>query len=88
MIAANEKNKKIAGARVRAVLKILATEAGFMLNPQVMQSLESMPKDEAELWRAENMLKALGVKTEESLNRLINYFLNFTGGFNSCRWRY
>jgi len=56
--AANlEKNRKIAGAKVRAVLKILATEAGFMLNPQVIQSLESMPTDEADLWRAENMLK-------------------------------
>ena len=70
----NDKAKKVAGTRVRAVLKMLATEAGFMLNPQVMQSLQSMPSDEAELWRAENMLKALGVKSEERLNKLVNYF--------------
>ena len=27
--------KKIAGTKVRAVLKMLASEAGFMVNPQV-----------------------------------------------------
>jgi hypothetical protein len=70
----SERSKKVAGARVRAVLKVLAIEAGFMLNPQVMQSLEAMPDDEADVWRAENMLKALGVKSEERLNRLVNYF--------------
>ena len=32
---ASEKNRKIAGTKVRAVLKILSTEAGFMINPQV-----------------------------------------------------
>ncbi len=38
---------------------------------KVMQSLDSMPMEEADIWRAENMLKALGVKTEERLNRLV-----------------
>lgn len=66
--------KKIAGTRVRAVLKMLATEAGFMVNPQVQESLALMPPDDAEVSRAETMLKALGVKTEERLNTLVNYF--------------
>lgn len=69
-----EKNKKVAGARVRAVLKMLATEAGFMLNPIVQESIANLPDGEAEVSRAENMLKALGVKTEERLNTLVNYF--------------
>jgi hypothetical protein len=30
--------KKIAGTRVRAVLKMLASEAGFMVNPQVSRA--------------------------------------------------
>lgn len=42
---------------------------------KVMQSLDSMPMEEAEIWRAENMLKALGVKTEERLNRLVTLSL-------------
>lgn len=33
-----------------------------------------MPPDDAEVSRAETMLKALGVKTEERLNTLVNYF--------------
>eukprot|EP01038_Epipyxis_sp_PR26KG_P008014 gene8014-10861_t len=68
------KAKKVQGTKVRAVLKILASEAGFMLNPQVVASVNSLPIDEAEIYRAENMLKALGVKTETQLNTLLNYF--------------
>lgn len=74
MVEAEAELKRIAGTRVRAVLKMLATEAGFMINPQVVQSLESLPEDEAEISRAETMLKALGVKSEERLNTLVNYF--------------
>lgn len=69
-----EKNRKVAGFKVRAVLKVLASEAGFMINPQVQQSLESMPTVDADISRAETMLKALGVKSEEKLNTLVNYF--------------
>lgn len=71
---ASKNARKVAGFRVRAVLKVLATEAGFMINPQVAQSLESMPDDEADLSRAETMLKALGIKSEEKLNTLVSYF--------------
>jgi dynein regulatory complex protein 1 len=70
----NRNARKVAGYRVRAVLKVLATEAGFMINPLVAQSLESMPGDEADVSRAETMLKALGIKSEEKLHTLVNYF--------------
>lgn len=69
-----EKMRKIAGYKVRAVLKVLAAEAGFMINPQVRESLESMPDEEADIAKAETLLKALGVKSEEKLNTLVNYF--------------
>lgn len=68
------RQKKIAGARVRAVLKMLALEAGFMINPQVAESIDSLPNDDADVSRAETMLKALGVKTEQRLNSLVKYF--------------
>eukprot|EP00601_Ochromonadales_sp_CCMP2298_P018871 CAMPEP_0173310360 /NCGR_PEP_ID=MMETSP1143-20121109/22863_1 /TAXON_ID=483371 /ORGANISM="non described non described, Strain CCMP2298" /LENGTH=703 /DNA_ID=CAMNT_0014252095 /DNA_START=18 /DNA_END=2126 /DNA_ORIENTATION=- len=70
------RSKKLAGTKVRAVLKMLASEAGFMVNPQVQESLASMPTDDAEVSRAETMLKALGVKTEERLNTLVRYFFS------------
>eukprot|EP01039_Chlorochromonas_danica_P009630 gene9630-10645_t len=66
--------RKVAGFRVRAVLKVLATEAGFMINPLVTQSLENLPDEEADLSQAETMLKALGIKSEEKLNTLVSYF--------------
>jgi dynein regulatory complex protein 1 len=69
-----EQRKKVAGFRVRAVLKVLANEAGFMINPAVRESLESMPEDEADLNAAETLLKSLGVKSEEKLHTLVHYF--------------
>jgi dynein regulatory complex protein 1 len=75
-----EKMRKIAGYKVRAVLKVLATEAGFMINPQIRETLESLPNDEADISRAETMLKALGVRNEDKLNTLVNYF--FKSGKN------
>lgn len=68
------KMRKISGYKVKAVLKVLATEAGFMVNPQVQQSVESLPEGEADLHRAENILKSLGIKSEEKLKTLVNYF--------------
>lgn len=70
----DEQRKKVAGFRVRAVLKVLANEAGFMINPAVRESLESLPEDEADLSAAETLLKALGVKSEEKLHTLVHYF--------------
>jgi dynein regulatory complex protein 1 len=59
-----------------------------MINPQVAESIGSLPDDgDADISRAENMLKALGVKTEQRLNSLVTYFfkekevdLNFGNG--------
>lgn len=70
----DEQRKKVAGFRVRAVLKVLATEAGFMINPAVRETLELLPEDEADLNAAETLLKALGVKSEEKLHTLVHYF--------------
>ncbi|RYG58440.1 hypothetical protein EON64_21325, partial [archaeon] len=72
--AANQNKRKVAGFRVRAVLKMLASEAGFMINPLIAQSLETLPDDEADVSRAETMLKALGIKSEEKLHTLVQYF--------------
>jgi dynein regulatry complex protein 1 len=71
-------SKKIPGARVRAVLKVLATEAGFLVNSEVRESLESLPDDETDISKAEAMLRALGVKSEERLKVLVSYFFRDT----------
>jgi len=66
--------KTVSGARIRGVMKLLASEANFLINADVQKSIESMPDDEADILRAEAMLKVLGVKSEESLQKLSNYF--------------
>jgi dynein regulatry complex protein 1 len=71
---ARAQRRTVAGARVKGVLRMLTTEAGFLLNSGVQESLASLPSDEVELKTAEALLKALGVKTEEKLTALVNYF--------------
>ena len=77
--------RTVSGTRIRAVLKLLATEAGFLLNPEVQQKLAELPDEEAELTKAEALLKALGVKSEEKVNSLVAYFFkdNAKGFFGS-----
>jgi dynein regulatory complex protein 1 len=69
-----DKERKIAGTRIRGVLKMLATEAGFLVNEQVMKAIADMPDEEVGLRKAEVMLKALGVKSDDKLNTLVSYF--------------
>jgi dynein regulatry complex protein 1 len=70
-----ESTARVSGGRIRTVLKLLSREAGFLgLQPQLQQSLDDVPAGEAELSRAEAMLRALGVKSEEKVAQLIQYF--------------
>jgi len=69
---------KVSATRVRAVLKMIASEAGFMLNQDVLDSLDALPDDEASLVKAENILKVLGVKSESKMTALVDYFFSDT----------
>eukprot|EP01041_Mallomonas_annulata_P003995 gene3995-7959_t len=64
----------ISGGRIRAVLQLLSTEAGFLLNAQVQQALEELHDEEATLARAENLLRALGIRSEDRMRGLVSYF--------------
>lgn len=75
--AASQKKSaaRVSGSRIRTVLKLLSQEAGFLaLEPQLQESLDGVPTGDAELTRAEAMLKALGVKSEEKVAQLLQYF--------------
>lgn len=72
--SAKDTQRMVAGTRIRGMLRMLASEAGFLVNSQVKQSIADLPDDDAELSRAENLLKALGVKSEEKLSILVTYF--------------
>lgn len=66
--------KRISGAKVRAMLRVLASEAGFLLQTEVEESLRSLPDSEAEVSRAEALLRALGIKSADRMNALLSYF--------------
>jgi len=69
---------KVSGVRIRAVLRLLAQEAGFLINPTIQSMIADMPDKEADLAKAETMLKALGVKSEQALHNLVTYFFKDT----------
>lgn len=71
-----ERKRMVQGVRIRAVLRMLAQEVGFLVDPAVMEAIESMPDKDAELEKAETLLKALGVKTEARMAKLMKYFFH------------
>lgn len=71
---AQTSNVTVSGTRVRAVLRMLASEAGFLLNSQIQQALADMPDEEATLTRAETLLRSLGVKSETRMKTLVSHF--------------
>ncbi|KAH7460432.1 hypothetical protein KRP22_008385 [Phytophthora ramorum] len=66
--------KKISGAKLKYMLKMLASEAGFLVNGSVQQALENLPDDEAELVKADMIMRTLGVDNEEDMEKLMGYF--------------
>ncbi|GLE04895.1 hypothetical protein PINS_up013876 [Pythium insidiosum] len=66
--------KKISAPKLKYMLKMLASEAGFLVNGSVQQALENLPDDEAELVKADMIMRALGVDNEDDMERLMGMF--------------
>lgn len=67
--------RKISSAKLKYMLKLLASEAGFLVNGgSVQQALESLPDDEAELVKADMIMRTLGVDNEDDMERLMGFF--------------
>jgi hypothetical protein len=56
------------------VIQLLASEAGFLLHPQLQDTLSKLPPEEVTLGKAEALLRALGVKSEDQVKQLVSYF--------------
>lgn len=81
--ATGDAKRTVSGAKMRAVLRLIASEAGFLLNPDVQNSIESLPENESEVSKAENLLKALGIKSEDKLKSLVAYFFHDRSGVSA-----
>jgi len=60
---------------VRKVMDLLSAEASFLLDERTKEAMNSVPEDQRNLIRVDAILKALGIETEEHVERLIQYFL-------------
>ena len=78
--ATGDDKRTVSGAKMRAVLRLIASEAGFLLNQDVLNSIEALPEGDSEISKAENLLKALGIKSEEKLKSLVAYFFHDRSG--------
>lgn len=66
--------RKISSTKLKYMLRLLAAEAGFLVNGSVQQALENLPDDEAELVKADMIMRALGVDNEDDMERLMGFF--------------
>ena len=64
----------VSGEKLRQVLRLLAQEAGFLVDPALREALDAMPAEEAQLSQAEALLGALGVTDRAALAALMPYF--------------
>ncbi len=67
---------EISKAKVKCMLDMLTTEASFLVDPTLKESLAELKPEEAAKLQAESILKALGVETEEDLAALLGFFFH------------
>jgi dynein regulatory complex protein 1 len=67
---------KVAAAKVKKMLSMLASEAGFLVDAKVRNALEEMDDEKAAVVRADSLLKALGVETQGDVEKLLTYFFS------------
>ncbi|KAL0587613.1 hypothetical protein ABG067_002909 [Albugo candida] len=68
--------KELSHTKVAYLYKLIASEIGFLLSPSLNQSLESLPKEEADLIRAEHILKLLGLDSKKDVEKLMGTVFN------------
>ena len=56
------------------VLDLLATEAGFLVDKKLKESIKSLPEAEQKLHEVDAILKTLGVEDREDLDEIVALF--------------
>jgi dynein regulatory complex protein 1 len=67
---------KVSGAKLKACLELLSSEAGFLVEKKVRDALDELPEDEAELAQAESLLRALGARDDADISLLVSKFFS------------
>lgn len=64
----------VSGSKLKAMVELLSQEAGFLMDPKVKAALSTMDEEEAELTRAESLLRAIGVRDDRDIAALTQKF--------------
>ena len=67
--------KLYAPAVVKRVLELLCSEAEFLLDKKLIRLLAPLEAEEKMMMRLDSMFKALGIRTEEDIQRLAKFFI-------------
>lgn len=77
------KNPQVSVGKVRMMLELLASEAGFLVDAKVQSALPGMSAEEQSVMKADSILRSLGVTTEEDVAKLMTYFYKEEGPVGS-----
>lgn len=74
-VLTNFTSQKYTTEEIMNVMKLLMTEAPFLISSAVKESLHSIPMDKQLLFQCESILKSLGIEDIEDLEELISLFI-------------
>ena len=69
------KGHKFSPVLIKLVLELLCAEADFLVEKKLVHLLAPLEHDERLLMKLDSIFKAIGVETEDDINRLTEYFL-------------
>eukprot|EP00116_Pleurobrachia_bachei_P001202 sb/3461464/ len=69
------KGHKYSPVLIKLVLELLCAEADFLVEKKLVHLLAPLEHDERLLMKLDSIFKAIGVETEDDINRLTEYFL-------------
>ncbi|XP_059145951.1 dynein regulatory complex protein 1-like [Physella acuta] len=68
--------EKISAHTIKQILELLCDEGGFLVEQKLNKLLLPLEKDEQSLIKLDNIFAALGIETEEDIQKLTTYFIN------------
>ncbi len=80
-------DRHVSSTKLKWMLKMLVSEAGFLASDthrthhphhETLDAIDSVQDDDAELVRADSILRSLGVQNDQDIERLLSYFFHDT----------
>ncbi|XP_010902771.1 dynein regulatory complex protein 1 [Esox lucius] len=62
---------------VKKLLELLCDEAGFLIESKLLKLLSPLEKDEQCLMKMDSIFTALGIESQEDVQKLVNFFMEY-----------